>query len=156
MAVDFSPTAQDYARHRAGFPPELFRRLRRLGIGGGRTVLDLGTGTGALGRALARRGSAVVGLDVSAPMLRQAQEAAGREGLSFHPVQARAERLPFPAAAFDLVAAGQCWHWFERAAAAREAARVLVPGGTALLAHLDWICRPGTPGFVSEEVMLRH
>lgn len=156
MAVDFSPTAADYARHRAGFPPALFRRLRRLGLGGPQRILDLGTGTGVLARALARRGGRVVGLDVSQAMLREAAAAATGEGLGLGLVRARAERLPFPDSAFAVVAAGQCWHWFDRPAAAAELARVLVPGGLAVLAHLDWICRPGSPATLSEEVMAAH
>ncbi len=33
MQVDFGRTTEDYARHRAGFPDELFERLARRGIG---------------------------------------------------------------------------------------------------------------------------
>lgn len=60
MNPDFGRTADDYARHRAGFPDSLFKRLSELGIGlEGQDVVDLGTGTGTLGRAtreaLARR-----------------------------------------------------------------------------------------------------
>ena len=53
MQVDFGRTAADYARHRAGFPEELFERLVARGIGrAGQRVLDLGSGTGSLGLAL--------------------------------------------------------------------------------------------------------
>ena len=49
MEVDFGRTAADYARHRAGFPEELFERLAARGIGrAGPRILDLGSGTGSL------------------------------------------------------------------------------------------------------------
>ncbi|MCH8999378.1 MAG: hypothetical protein IID48_14120 [Proteobacteria bacterium] len=49
MEVDFGRTAADYARHRAGFPEELFKRLAARGIGrAGQRVLDLGSGIGSL------------------------------------------------------------------------------------------------------------
>ena len=48
-----------------------------------------------------------------------------------------------PDESFDVVTAGQCWHWFDRAAAAREAARLLVPGGRLVIAHFDWLLLPG-------------
>ena len=58
MHVDFGRTAEDYARHRAGFPEQLFERLTARGIGcAGQRVLDLGSGTGSLARGFARRGA---------------------------------------------------------------------------------------------------
>jgi hypothetical protein len=46
---DFARTASDYARHRAGFPPQLLDRLAARGIAlAGARVADLGTGTWAV------------------------------------------------------------------------------------------------------------
>ena len=57
--IDFGKTADDYGRYRAGFPDQLYRRLEKLGVGIERQrVLDLGTGTGYLGRGFARRDAA--------------------------------------------------------------------------------------------------
>ncbi|MFI5352650.1 MAG: SAM-dependent methyltransferase, partial [Candidatus Binatales bacterium] len=64
MKIDFGKTACDYALYRAGFPDVLFERLAGFGIGRrGERILDLGTGTGTLGRGFARRGCDVTGLD---------------------------------------------------------------------------------------------
>ncbi len=82
MKPDFGRTAADYARHRAGFPASLFERLCGLGIGlEGQDVVDLGTGTGTLGRGFARRGCRVIGIDPAAEMLEQAKALDAREGL---------------------------------------------------------------------------
>jgi demethylmenaquinone methyltransferase/2-methoxy-6-polyprenyl-1,4-benzoquinol methylase len=61
-------------------------------------VLDLGCGTGDLGRRMAGR-ARVVGVDLSAEMLR----VAGRRAPGQHLVQGSAFRLPFRPAAFDAV-----------------------------------------------------
>ena len=142
--IDFGRTADDYARHRAGFPPELFRRLQTFDIGlPGQRLLDIGSGTGALARGFAARGADVTALDRAAPLLEAARRLAQDEGVGLKPVQGVAETLPFPAGCFDVGTAGQCWHWFDRARAADEVHRVLKPGGKIALAHFDWISLPG-------------
>ena len=55
---------------------------------------------------------------------------------------------------FDLVVAGQCWHWFERETAASEAFRVLRPGGALVIAHFDWLPLPGNVVEATERLIL--
>jgi SAM-dependent methyltransferase len=102
-------------------------------------IVDLGTGTGALARAFAQRGSLVTGVDPAEPLLEQARRLASGAGLSVDFRSGRAEDTGLPSATFDAVTAGQCWHWFDRAAAAREARRLLRRGGALVIAHFDWI-----------------
>ena len=79
---DFSRTAVDYARHRAGFPPELLDRLIALGVARpGARVVDLGTGTGSLARLFARHGCDVTGVDIAGPLLEQARRLDREAGL---------------------------------------------------------------------------
>jgi SAM-dependent methyltransferase len=154
---DFGCAAADYARHRQGFPPAFFTRIAALGCGlPGQRVLDLGTGTGLLARALAQRGCVVTGLDPSAALLAQARRLDAAAGVVVHYVQATAEATGLPAGAFDLVSAATCWHWFDRAAATREAHRLLAPGGRLLICDLDWNFAPGSIGQRSWDLITRH
>ena len=141
---DYGLAAADYGRHRQGFPDRLFDDLAADGIGlPGQRVLDIGTGTGLMARAMSRSGAEVTALDPSDAMLEQAMETAAAEGLAISHVRGRAEATGLPDSAFDVVTAATCWHWFDRPAAARECRRVLRSGGRLVIAHQDWLRRPG-------------
>lgn len=136
--TDFGRAARDYAQHRKGFPPSFFERLDARG-----RLLDLGTGTGSIARALGG-----IGLDRSVAMLREARD--------LPRVAARAESLPFRGGAFDAVTAGQCWVWFDGFAVAREVFRVLRPGGTFVVAHFDYMPVDGNIAEETERIILRY
>src|SRR5262245_39748464 len=121
MNVDFGRTAGEYARFRAGFPEAFFERLQERGIVvRAFRALDLGTGTGAVARALAKRGCEVTGVDRSESMLAEARRLDVEAGVSVRYIAAGAEATGLAADSFDLVTAGQCWHWFDGPRAAAE------------------------------------
>jgi demethylmenaquinone methyltransferase / 2-methoxy-6-polyprenyl-1,4-benzoquinol methylase len=99
----------------------------------GQRILDVATGTGLVAFGLAKRGAEVTALDQSEQML-----AGARERAAAHPDLARritfvhgeAERLPFPDQSFDALTFTYLLRYVDdRAAAVRELARVLKPGG---------------------------
>ena len=69
----------------------------------GRTVLDVGTGTGRAAIALARRGAVVTGVDASAEMLAVAQRNADTAKVRVTFARDDAHRLNFPDGSFDAV-----------------------------------------------------
>jgi SAM-dependent methyltransferase len=155
--VDFGKTAKDYAVHSAGFPTELFDRLAAMGVGrSGQRLLDLGTGTGTLARGFARRGCVVTGLDPSEPLLDEARRLSEREAVRVEYLVGRAEDIDVPDHSFDVVTAGQCWHWFDRPRAAAECLRVLVPGGSLAICHFDWLPVVGSVVAATEDLILKH
>ena len=155
--IDFGKTAADYGTHRAGFPEALFERLVALGIGeSGQRLLDLGTGTGSLGRGFARAGCRVTGLDPSDTLTIEARRLDREAGVATDYVTARAEHTGLDDHAFDVVTAGQCWHWFDRPKAAAEIRRLLKPGGSLVIAHFDFIPLPGNLTDATERLIKAH
>ena len=140
MAVNFGPVAADYGRYRAGFPQRFFKRLFAEGwVKPDHTVLDLGTGTGTIARGLALRGCHVTGLDSEQHLLTEAARLDREAATGVTYVEGKAEDTGLPARRFDVVTAGQCWHWFDRPKTVVEVARVLAPGGCLVVAHFDWL-----------------
>jgi SAM-dependent methyltransferase len=156
-SVDFGRTAEDYRRHRAGFPPALTDRLAERGIGvAGQEVVDLGTGTGSLARLFALRGCTVTGIDPAAPLLDKARELDAEAGVEIRYAVGAAEHTGLPSGCADVVAAGQCWHWFRADEAAAEARRLLRPGGSVVIAHFDWLPVRGNVVAATEALILAH
>ncbi len=154
--VVFGRTATDYALHRAGFPPSFFARMLQLGVGTpGQTILDLGTGTGTLARGFAAAGARVTGMDPDSGMLDAASRLAATEGVEVRWIARAAEHTGLPDASFDVVTAGQCWHWFDGPVVAGEVRRLLRPGGHLVIAHFDWIPLPGNLAARTEALIER-
>jgi len=101
-------------------------------------LLDLGTGTAALPALLAQRPGhprRVTGVDASAAMLRRAPPLPDGWRL----INADARRLPLPDASVDIVTCAYLLHLLDqpgRRAVLAEIARVLAPGGRAVLVTL--------------------
>ncbi|MBL8710684.1 MAG: class I SAM-dependent methyltransferase, partial [Rhodospirillaceae bacterium] len=156
-APDWNRTAEDYARHRAGFPDWFYGRLMKRGLfSAGTRILDLGTGTGHLARGFALRGATVTGLDLADGMMAAAMDLDAEAGTRIAYVTAPAEATGLPAQIFELVTAGTCWHWFDGARAAGEAARVLKPGGHLLIANLIWLSLSGNVVAATEDLIRAH
>lgn len=104
----------------------------------GAVALDVGCGGGHLTYRLAPLVSQVVACDLAASMLAAVAEQAGLRGLpNIATREAAAESLPFEVATFDVVATRfSAHHWHAFAEGLAEMARVLKPGGLALMSDV--------------------
>lgn len=95
-------------------------------------------------------------MDIAASLLEQALRLDREAGARIAYVEAPAEATGLPSGAFDVVSAGQCWHWFDRPAATREVTRLLASAGTVVIAHFDWLPIGGNVVEATEEIILRY
>ena len=125
----FGRAAEAYERGRPGYPADAVAwAAEKLGLGPGRTVLDLGAGTGKLSRPLVGTGARVVAVEPVERMRRLLETVAGVEALA-----GAAEAIPLPDASADACTIAQAFHWFEPVAALAEIHRVLRPGSALAL-----------------------
>jgi SAM-dependent methyltransferase len=141
-AEGFARNAGDYERTRPTYPQAAVDHLvGELGLGPGRTVVDVGAGTGKLTRLLVATGARVVAVEPVAEMRTQLAAAAPDAVL----IEGTAERLPLEAGSVDAVTVAQAMHWFDGPAALAEFARVLRPGGAVAVVYnrrdgrVDWV-----------------
>ena len=153
----FGSSVEAYRRSRPSYPPAAVAWLvEALGIEPGRTVVDVGAGTGKFSALLVPTGADVIAVEPLAAM----REGFASELPEVMLLEGSAEALPLSDASADAIVAAQAFHWFDRRRALPEFARVLRPTGRLgvvwndLDTTIDWVAdfnaiisvpRAGTP-----------
>jgi SAM-dependent methyltransferase len=122
----FGAAADAYERGRPGYPAEAIEWLyRRLDLRAGRTVLDVGAGTGKLTRELVGSGATVLAIE-PVPAMRAVLEQVVPAAQA---LAGSAEALPVPEASVDAIVVAQAFHWFDVPRALAEFHRALRGAG---------------------------
>lgn len=123
MKDNFSTQANEYAKFRPGYPPELFSYIAGLAPSL-HAAWDCATGNGQAAVLLADIFTSVFATDISQ---KQLDNATPKPNISYS--VAPAEKTPFPDSYFDCVVVAQALHWFNFPLFYAELDRVLKPGG---------------------------
>lgn len=154
---DWNKTSEDYAKYRDIYPNEFYNILLSRGLcADGRRVLDVGTGTGVLPRALHRFGADFTGIDISKNQIEQAKRLAAENGMDIDFKRASAENTGFADASFDVITACQCFFYFDHDIFAREADRMLKDGGKLAVLYMAWLPFEDRIAGMSEELILKY
>lgn len=139
-----------------GVDPEYTEQILPMvvdGLCGARTVLDIGTGEGQVGRALVDQldGIRVIGVDPSGAQLKAAVE---RSADKIRYLQAGAGDLPFGDGSFDAAVACLVFeHIDELDEAIREVARVVATGGKFLLLLNHPLLQTPGSGWIDDQIL---
>ena len=133
----FSDRAQDYAKYRPHYSHDVVHALQQAcGLQPEHLIADVGCGPGLLAEVFLENGNQVIGVEPNHEM-----RIAGEKYLAAHPnfhmIDGSAEATTLADASIDFVVAGQAFHWFRPPEARREFARILKPGGWAVLVWHD-------------------
>lgn len=121
LAESFGLDADRYDRTRPTYPAALVDAV--LAATPGRRLLDVGIGTGLSARPFRDAGCTVLGVEIDPRMA----DVARRHGFAVE--VAGFETWDAAGRTFDVLIAGQTWHWIDPTAGAVRAAQVLAPGG---------------------------
>jgi SAM-dependent methyltransferase len=143
----FEQVPELYDRARPTYPEELFDDLEALtGLRAGARLLEIGCGTGQATLTLARRGFAVVCVELGAGLAAMA----GRKLAPFGDVEvvnANFEAWEPERAGFDAVVAFTALHWVDPELRYAKPARLLRPGGSLGVGGTLHVQRPGGDSF---------
>jgi SAM-dependent methyltransferase len=141
-AAGYAQGAETYARGRPGFPLEALGWLTNdLQLAPGKTVVELGAGTGKFTQLLLRTKADVIAVEPVAAMLARLSA----DLPAVRTLRATAQDLPLAGASVDAVICAQSFHWFATPGSLAEIRRVLKPGGVLGLIwnvrdqSIDWI-----------------
>jgi len=136
IAEAFGRAAKSYDQH-AAFQRDVGERLLEKMPNDltGKTVLDIGCGTGYFSLELLKRGAHVICFDLSEQMLEAAKDRCGDLATTYQ--QGDAEQLPFSNSSVDYVFSSLALQWcLDLSVPLREIKRVVKPHGQAYLSTL--------------------
>jgi ubiquinone/menaquinone biosynthesis C-methylase UbiE len=129
----FSNRAENYALHRPGYPAGILEILKlECGLTSDSAIADVGSGTGILSELFVKNGNRVFAIEPNSAM-RSIAERRFEGSEQFVSIHATAESTTLEDRSVDFVIAAQAFHWFDRARARKEFARILKPAGWVVL-----------------------
>ncbi len=154
---DWGRASEDYAKFRDIYPREFYKNLTDSGLfEAGFSVLDIGTGTGVLPRAMYRCGCAFSGSDISPQQITQAKRLAAENEMNINFVVGGAEDRLFEDDSFDTITACQCYWYFNHSKATETLYAQLKPEGRLTFIVMNWLPFEDEIAAESEKVVLKY
>ena len=94
-------------------------------------------------------------MDPSSELIAEARILDAAANIEIQYIIGTAEQTGLHSEGFDVVTAGQCWHWFKESQATQECLRILKPGGKLVIAHFDWLPLKGNIVEATEKLILQ-
>ncbi len=140
----YQTAGDSYDKGRPEYPAEAIRFLtEELGIAPGKSLLDLGAGTGKFTQLIVSSGAEILAIEPVEGMRKKFSELLPQIKI----IEGSAEKIPRPDHSVDAVVVAQAFHWFDGEKALPELYRVLKTAGKL---GLIWNARDESVDWVSK------
>jgi ubiquinone/menaquinone biosynthesis C-methylase UbiE len=154
---DFGNTSLDYSKYRDIYPNSLYVYLYEHGIGKkNQTILDLGTGTGVLPRAMYTYGAKYTGVDISEAQIKQAIKLSKEQNTDIEYKICSAESTGLESNGFDVITAAQCFMYFDKNKILPEIKRLLKSDGKFVKIWMAWLPYENKIAEETEKIVLKY
>ena len=154
---DWGKTSADYAKYRDIYPPAFYKMIANMGLcNTGYNILDTGTGTAVLPRALCDHPVSFAATDVSAEQIEYAKMLCEQNGIDVDLKVGAAEDILFSENSFDVITACQCYWYFDHDRAAKAFHHQLKPHGKLVFMLMNWLPNEDEIAQKSEEMVLKY
>jgi len=154
---DFGKTALDYSKYRDIYPASMYQKLYELGIGHkGQKILDLGTGTGVLPRAMYKYGAQFTGIDIAEEQIEYAKKLCEKENMEISFKACSAESTGLDANQFDIITSIQSFVYFDKEKIVPEMKRLLKDNGKIVIVWMAWLPFESSIAAEMEKLVLKY
>lgn len=129
LRISFKKVGKVYQSARRDYPQKLIKDIKTISRLSKRySLLDIGCGTGKSTLPFAKSGGKIIGIDISAKMIKEAKKASSSyPNVSYK--ESSFENADFPKHKFDLIISGTAFHWLKRKSAYKKINRLLKEKG---------------------------
>jgi len=154
---DFGKTALDYSKYRDIYPSSMFQKLYDLGIGHkDQKILDLGTGTGVLPRAMYKYGAQFAGIDIAEKQIEYAKKLSEKENMKIQFKACSAESTGLDSNQFDIITSIQSFVYFDKEKIIPEIKRLLKNNGKIVIVWMAWLPFESNIAAETERLVLKY
>ena len=137
---DWGKTSSDYSKYRDIYPNSMYEKLYNIGIGHkDQKILDLGTGTGVLPRAMYKHGAKFTGIDLSEEQIEYAKKLSQEQNMDIFYKACSAEATELKSNEFDIITSIQSFIYFKKEKMIPEMKRLLVNKGKIVIVWMVWL-----------------
>jgi ubiquinone/menaquinone biosynthesis C-methylase UbiE len=151
----FGKTSFDYSKYRDIYPASMYQKLYDIGIGlKEQKILDFGTGTGVLPRAMYKYGAQFTGIDIPEEQIEYAEKLSTHMNIQYKVCSAESTGLN--SNEFDIITSVQSFIYFDKEKVVPEIKRLLKINGKMVVIWMAWLPSESKIAEETEKLVLKY